>query len=285
MSIELCILASGSSGNCSVLRTPGGIVMIDAGVGPRTAARRLDGTGVSLRDLRAIVLTHLDSDHFRPSWFNHAARCAARIYCSATRVCDLLERFDECDDPRVRELIQPFDASAFEPVDGVTVQPIPLAHDRTGSHGFVIDGDGCRIGFATDLGRVPPILLDCFENLHMLALESNYDPQMQHSSARPQFLKTRIMGGSGHLSNEQALRAIQTILDRCERRRRPLPQHIVLLHRSRECNCPRLMRRLFEQDSRIAPRLTLAEQYQRSNWLRVRATPPLLGEQLLLAWA
>ena len=67
-------------------------------------------------------------------------------------------------------------------------------------------------------------------------------------------------------------------------KRRRLPRHIVLLHRSRECNCPKLLRKLFERDNRIASRLTLAEQFARSEWLRMRPVKPLVGEQLALAW-
>jgi hypothetical protein len=92
------------------------------------------------------------------------------------------------------------------------------------------------------------------------------------------------MGGKGHLSNQQAFDAIRTILDRCERSATPLPSHIVLLHRSRECNCPRLMRKLFARDARIGPRLTITDQFEPSGWLKVRDRAPLAGEQLSLAW-
>jgi glyoxylase-like metal-dependent hydrolase (beta-lactamase superfamily II) len=68
MSLELCILASGSSGNASLLRTPAGCLLIDAGIGPRTLNKRLDGTGCTLADVRGIVLTHLDRDHFSFGW-------------------------------------------------------------------------------------------------------------------------------------------------------------------------------------------------------------------------
>ena len=68
MSLELCILASGSSGNSSVVRTPNGVMLIDAGIGPRMCAKRLGGTGISIADIRAIVLTHLDSDHCNLRW-------------------------------------------------------------------------------------------------------------------------------------------------------------------------------------------------------------------------
>jgi glyoxylase-like metal-dependent hydrolase (beta-lactamase superfamily II) len=73
MSQELCILASGSAGNAAILRTPAGVLLIDAGIGPRTLVKRLDDTGVGLADIRALCLTHLDRDHFSPRWFRPSA--------------------------------------------------------------------------------------------------------------------------------------------------------------------------------------------------------------------
>lgn len=280
MSLEVCILASGSSGNCTVVRTPAGVMLIDAGIGPRMTAKRMDGTGVTIRDIRTICLTHLDSDHFRPSWLGTLLNREIKIFCHRRRKDEVLERLDH---EAVEPLVHTFD-DEFEPLAGLAVRAMALAHDRMGSHAFILDGHGCKIGYATDLGHVPRELVDVFCELDLLALESNYDRDMQISSARPWFLKNRIMNGAGHLSNEQAFDAIQKILDRCQRKRRRLPHHIVLLHRSRECNCPRLLRKLFERDDRIATRLTLAEQFHRSDWLRVRPTPRLVGEQLSLAF-
>jgi len=281
MSIEVCVLASGSLGNCSVVRTPGGVVLIDAGIGPRTTAKRLDGTGVRVRDIRAICLTHLDSDHFRASWLGTVLNHQIKIFCHRSRVQDVIEILDH---DAVEPLVIGFD-ERFHPADGLACDAIPLAHDRSGSHGFVLEGFHGRVGWATDLGRVPRELHERFVNLDLLALESNYDAEMQLNSARPWFLKNRIMGGAGHLSNEQAYETICRILDRCQRKRRRLPTHIVLLHRSRDCNCPKLLRKLFERDERIAARLTLTDQFQRSSWLRIRPTPPIVGEQLALAFA
>ena len=280
MSLEFCNLASGSMGNCSVLRTPGGVILIDAGIGPRTCGKRLDGTGVTVRDVRAICLTHLDSDHFRPSWLGTLLNLGIKVYCHRTRVRDAI---DILDHERAEDVVRPF-REEFEPIDGLRVRAVPLAHDQSGSHGFVFDGHGCRIGYATDLGRVPGALYEQFCELDLLALESNYDPEMQLSSGRPWFLKRRIMGGHGHLSNWQAYEAVRQILDRCQRAGRRLPRHIVLLHRSRECNCPKLLRSLFERDRRIGRRLALADQFERTEWLRVRPGPALVGEQLVLTW-
>jgi phosphoribosyl 1,2-cyclic phosphodiesterase len=285
MSLELCILASGSGGNCSALRSPNGTLLIDAGIGPRTFAKRAAGTGLTLDSVRAVCLTHLDHDHFSLRWVRTLVAKQIRVYCDGRRIDELMRSvFGPPELVQAFEaLLVPFDASqAFSPIDGVQMHSIPLAHDQMGSHGFVIEGFGVRIGYATDLGRVPQRLIDRFCDLDMLAIESNYDPQMQMGSTRPWYLKNRIMGGSGHLSNAQALQAIRMILDRCEQRATRMPAHIVLLHRSRECNCPDLLRKLFCEDPRIAKRLTLAEQFDRTDWLRPINVQASVGQQLAL---
>jgi len=282
MCLQMCILASGSAGNCAVLRAATDQVMLlDAGIGPRTTARRLCGTGVSLGDIRAICLSHLDQDHFSTTWLNTIHKQGIRVFCHENHYPQLRARLTALESPPIP--LQTYNGQPFEPIPGIVFHALPLAHDETGSNGFVIEGSGARIGYASDLGHVPQTLLERFCDLDVLAIESNYDRQMQLNSPRPWMLKQRIMGGRGHLSNEQALEAVRAILDRCQRRARPLPRHIVLLHRSRQCNCPRLLRSLFGRDKRIAPRLTLAEQYVRTEWLR--AGPyrrRLVGEQLTL---
>jgi phosphoribosyl 1,2-cyclic phosphodiesterase len=279
MSLELCILASGSSGNASLLRTPAGAILLDAGIGPRTCAKRLTGTGVALTDIRAVVLTHLDSDHFTPNWVASLIKYQMRVHAFTPYSRKLAYLF-----PDLIPLLSPFHATPFNPLPGLNFKPLPFAHDDTGSHGFLITDDSSRVGYATDLGRVPQHLLEAFVNLDILAIESNYDPAMQMASERPYFLKQRIMGGSGHLSNQQALDAVRLILSRHESTSTPLPSHIVLLHRSRQCNCPDLLRTLFSKDLRIAPRLTLSHQAERTEWLLPKPREPIANEQLALAF-
>lgn len=275
MTLELCVLASGSAGNASIVRAPSGVLLIDAGIGPRTFADRLVGTGVRLDDIAALCLTHLDGDHFSPTWTSTLLRLDVPIYCHVDKVGSLSARA-----PDLVHLIRPFDGATFAPIAGVTCEPVRFAHDTLGSHGFVIDGFDYRIGYATDLGHVPRAFFDRFCDLDSIALESNYDPKLQAESSRPLFLKRRIMGARGHLSNIQALAALRKLLDRARR----LPDHIVLLHRSQECNCPHLVRRLFDTDQRIASRLTLAHQHERSPWLGRTNRPAYAGEQLAFSF-
>lgn len=277
--MELCVLASGSSGNCSVIRTADEVFLVDCGIGPRTTAQRLEGTGVTLSQVRSICLTHLDRDHFNPAWTAKLINNQIQVYCPGDRVHELMA---VAADERLRSLVLPFKQDAFGPVPGVIAKSLRMAHDRTGSHAFHFSSeDGC-IGYATDLGRVPETLVDHFCGVDVLAIESNYDPHMQRTSGRPLFLQKRIMGGGGHLSNAQALSAVKSIFDRCTKRGKALPQQVVLLHRSRQCNCPKLVLELFAVDARISSRLVLTEQFERTEWLSAKKSMPWVGEQMLL---
>lgn len=166
MSLELCILASGSAGNSAILRWPIGVLLIAAGIGPRTLSERLDGTGVDFGDISALCLTHLDGDHFSPRRGSTLRRLNIPLYCHANKVSDLVL----CC-PDLAPLIRPFEAAPFSPIDGMGCEPIHFAHDRLGSHGFVFDGTSYRIGYATDLGHVPSYFFDCFCDLDCIALE------------------------------------------------------------------------------------------------------------------
>jgi phosphoribosyl 1,2-cyclic phosphodiesterase len=281
MSLSLSILASGSSGNCSVLRSPRGVVLIDCGIGPRTTAGRMKDLGVCVADVRAICLTHLDSDHFNRVWVSQIIRNEITVFCHENRIDELVILAG--GSPEFAGRVQPFNGHPFEPVPGAELSAIRLHHDEEGSHGFLAESSGIRIGYATDLGHVEERLIRHFAGVGLLAIESNYDPQMQLSSDRPWFLKRRIMGGKGHLSNEQALAAVRKILDQAEIIGRALPRHIVLLHRSRQCNCPHRVRELFSSDDRIADRLVLAEQDRATPWLSAADT--LQFAQMELQWS
>lgn len=264
-SVELCVLGSGSSGNCSVLRAGGRVMLLDAGFGPVTTTRRLQQAGVRFADVQAICVTHLDADHFRPNWPRTLLGFGVPVYLHRW----LMERFSQMEggpEMIAADLARPFDDAPFAPIDGIEAHPIHLAHDRKGTTGFRLRTRHGDVGYATDLGRVPGQLIEHFAGIDVLAIECNYDPGMQLGSARPVYLKKRIMGGSGHLSNEQAFDAVQQIDARSPSGR---PAHIVLLHRSRQCNTPQRVHEVFAQNPTIARRIVLSDQRRRSAWLRI----------------
>jgi len=278
--LRLCVLGSGSGGNCSVVRWGEATMLIDAGFGPITTARRLNQAGLRAADLQAVCVTHLDQDHFRPNWIPTLVGLKIRVFLHRWHVNDL-PTVPGGSDLLNSGLVVPFDDGPFQPIDGIDVLPIRLSHDVKGTTGFRVQTAGGSLGYATDLGHVPDALVEHFTGVDLLAIESNYDRQMQIGSDRPWFLKRRIMGQAGHLSNEQALEAVQQIMHRSPAGN---PQHIVLLHRSQQCNCPDKVRALFHQHAAIKHRLTLTEQRRRSRWLAAKPQAATAGAQLHFAF-
>jgi phosphoribosyl 1,2-cyclic phosphodiesterase len=276
MSLSFCVLASGSAGNCTVVRAGERVVLVDAGISPRRVAAGLARLGISPRDVNEILLTHLDWDHLHTGWVSLSRSRALRFHVHRRHRAAALQAGLHGGS------IELFDGS-IELEGRISVRPVLLPHDETGSVGFVIGHGDTRLGYATDLGRVPARLHEAFCDLHALAIESNYDAAMQRQSARPEFLKRRIMGGEGHLSNEQCLEAVVQIAARS-----PL-SHVALLHLSRQCNRAALVRSLYERQApEVMERLTIASQHAATPMLHVhrratviRAAAPVAAEPTL----
>ena len=285
MAMQLCVLGSGSGGNCSLLTLRGSNgdpdahrhILIDAGLSPRQTRRRLNGTGVSLDDISDLFITHFDTDHFHAGWTRVVQRNDLRVHTHLRQRSDALKAGLTGRDLCLTQ-------SGLELDNGATVETVLLAHDDVGTVGYVIEHCGTRLGFATDLGRVPSVLLDRFAGLHGLAIESNYDRSMQVASSRPAFLKRRIMGGMGHLSNEQSFKAVQHIADQSDL------EHLVLLHLSRQCNDPSVIKQLYHARApHLLSALTISNQFAPTPMLKIAPPAPkqavietLAGEQSLL---
>ena len=274
MAISFCVLGSGSGGNCTLLRLDDGgrhrHVLIDAGLSPRKTTASLAALGVAPDDITDVLLTHVDSDHLHSGWIEADDPPPFTWWAHHRHI----RRVMRAGVPSGRTAT--FEES-FELDGGTAIETTQVPHDHLGSTAFVIDHRGTRLGFATDLGRVTMSLLDRFTRLDGLAIESNYDPPLQLAAARPAGLKQRIMGGLGHLSNVQALEAILRI-DRAG-----MLRHVVLLHLSRQCNDPRLIRRLYaERGPHLLGRLTVTNQHEPTPMLNLSPSPApvLVGQQL-----
>ena len=213
---------------------------------------------IQLSDVRDVIITHFDRDHFNPVWCRTFLQTNVRVHLHERHI-ERAKRAgldDSCIVPFQTEL----------ELHGTRVETIYFAHDALGSVGFIFDTGRVRFGFATDLGRVPQKLLDRFVNLDAIAFESNYDPTMQEMSNRSEELKSRIMDGEGHLSNEQSLAAICHIASESDL------QHIVLLHLSQQCNSSRIILDLYlENLPQMHQRVTIAQQDRCSRLLSIES--------------
>jgi len=266
--LELVNLGSGSSGNCSLLSTHRGQrILVDCGFSMRRTARALSEFGVELQDLDGIVLTHLDRDHFNPAWSRRIEQLDLPIHVAGMH--ELAALAAGCP----RSCLASFD-DTIDFGHGLRARTHLVAHDDSGCVAYRFECDDCSIGFATDLGHVPDSLISFLEGIDVLAFESNYDRSMQIQSDRPEFLKQRIMGGRGHLSNEQSLHAILRI-DQAS-----ALQHVVLLHLSRQCNEPRRIRELYQACApHLLERLVITGQDAISSAVEIEVKPAEAGSR------
>ncbi len=253
MALSFCVLGSGSAGNCTLVLARDGVgargALIDAGLSPRQTARRLEARGVDVDQIDDVLLTHLDRDHLHAGWSRVAGKRSLRVHVHRRHRRPALSAGVPVRCLHVFE-------QGFRLAPGLDVAGVLLAHDQLGTVGYVIEHRGVRLGLATDLGRVGASLMKAFVDLDGLALESNYDRQLQLNSERPPFLKHRIMSGLGHLSNEEALDAVLAI------ERQSSLRHIALLHLSQQCNDPHVLKQLYVRRApHLLDRLTISSQH------------------------
>ncbi|HEX7010977.1 MAG TPA: MBL fold metallo-hydrolase [Phycisphaeraceae bacterium] len=276
--MSVCVLGSGSGGNATAIRLGQEAMLIDAGFGPRTLRRRLAQAGLALEQVRALCLTHLDQDHFRPNWLATLLEREIPIFLHQWHLPDL-ERLPGSRELRDAGLVRCFDGQPFEPLPGVTASTVRCQHDRQGTISYRLDSRWGCVGYATDLGHVPPALIEHLAGVDLLAIESNYDERMTLQSPRPVWVNRRNMSDSGHLSNEQAFEAVQQVMEASTGGN---PRQVVLLHRSSQCNHPMKVQRVFARDPRLAGRVALTHQRRRTRWFAVRPLPMTARRQLRL---
>jgi phosphoribosyl 1,2-cyclic phosphodiesterase len=153
-----------------------------------------------------------------------------------------------------------FEAGKHFTVGDIQVEPFTIPHDAADPVGFVFEGEGVRIGFATDLGYMPSNARQALRRCDMLLLESNHDPEMLRDGPYPWSVKQRVMSRVGHLSNEAAA-------DFLERNYDGQATYVILAHLSESNNLPTLARvsaerALRDRMSLLANKLLLAEQHQ-----------------------
>lgn len=284
--LSLCVLGSGSGGNCTVVRVTGkdgrsDAMLLDSGFGPHRTARKLAEAGLGFEDLAAVCVTHFDQDHFRPSMAKTLVDHGIKLYCHHWHLPDLHKKRG-CQKLFDAGLVEPFGDGLFVPMPGTTATTTRLQHDKQGTIGYRISTRFGDVGFATDLGHAPTALIDLFAGVDILCIEANYDQHMTLHSSRPVWTNRRNLSDSGHLSNEQSFAAVRAIADRSPHGN---PRKIVLLHRSGQCNHPTKVRRVFEQDPLIARRTIQTQQRRRTRWVTVPPMRQVHRQQLTLAVA
>jgi hypothetical protein len=237
------VLASGSSGNASLLELDGAGLLVDIGLGPRQLQRRFAQIGFDWDRLRGVLLTHTHSDHWSARSLARLAELQVPLFCHEEHRRPLNRECPPFQSLQFAGLVKTYDPGRkFAPLAGARCRALTLKHDGGATFGFRIEADeqsgpAWAIGYAADLGSWEASLPGDLADVDVLALEFNHDVELQLASGRDRWLIHRVLGDFGHLSNVQGAR----LLDECAGHSTPgRLRHVIQLHLSRECNRPAL---------------------------------------------
>ena len=220
MQFSISVLASGSGGNSLVVSTEHETILIDAGLSARQLTLRLRQSGFDLEKISALLVTHEHTDHIYG-----ASTIANRWNIPVYGTTGTLSRL-RLKEPR---LYMPISNMSDFAVGSLEVRSFPVPHDARDPVGFIISTHGRSLGIATDLGHFSTSHAEMLKQCSWIVLESNHDPKMLESGPYPPFLKARIKGNNGHLSNEQAATALRLIAP-------PRLSGVILAHLSEKNN-------------------------------------------------
>ncbi|MBQ9637019.1 MAG: MBL fold metallo-hydrolase [Prevotella sp.] len=229
---------SGSSGNCYLLYTETDALLIDVGIGTRMLRKYFREYDVPLSRVKNILITHDHADHVKsvgkiskdlelPVYTTRAVHSGIdRNYCVRCKI--------PSDRVRVIEKGEPFQLGEFH------ITPFSVPHDSADNVGYRIDCQGVVFCIMTDVGTFTDEMRPMVSAANYLVIEANYDVEMLKSGPYPAYLKTRIMGSGGHLSNNECAKALAENATSSLR-------HVWLCHLSEENNHPELARKTVEQ--------------------------------------
>jgi phosphoribosyl 1,2-cyclic phosphodiesterase len=199
--MRLCSIASGSSGNCIYVGSDSTNILIDTGISGKKVEFGLNSMDLTLKDLDGIFVTHEHSDHIKGLGVI-ARKCGVPIYATPGTITAIKESSSLGKMPEgiLREIHE--DESCQ--LGDLVIHPFHISHDAAEPVGYRVETGGHSVGVATDMGVYDEYTVEHLKNLDALLLEANHDVNMLQVGSYPYYLKRRILGEHGHLSNETA---------------------------------------------------------------------------------
>lgn len=208
--MRLCSLYSGSSGNCIYVGNDNTHILVDAGVSAKKVELGLNALDITGKDIDAILITHEHSDHIQGLGVM-ARKYGVPIY-STSKTIEAMKSYKylgAVDDSLFNE-IEP-DESFL--INDIEIEPNHTWHDAADPVCYCFRSGSNKISVATDLGNYDDYLLNKLKDSDILFIEANHDINMLQVGPYPYYLKQRILGNRGHLSNERAGQLIRSLLN------------------------------------------------------------------------
>ncbi|MCR5394586.1 MAG: MBL fold metallo-hydrolase [Bacteroidales bacterium] len=235
--LRFMCLGSGSSGNCYYLGTERYAILLDAGIAGRTIKQILKDNGLIHIPIRALFITHDHTDHIRgASMISSLMDCPVyttkEVHDGMDRNYGLQKKIPTIN-RRYLQREEVFDV----PTTHFRITPFSVPHDSRDNVGYFVEwqegSEQVKFCLVTDCGRVTDVILRYVKQADHLVVESNHDVDMLMNGSYPNYLKLRVRGEGGHLSNDECAEMLRTTFH-------PSLRHIFLCHLSADNNTPDL---------------------------------------------
>lgn len=232
MSLFITSLNSGSNGNCYYVGNDKEAILVDVGISCREIEKRMSRLGLSMQKIKAVFVSHEHTDHIK-GLCSLVKKYHLPVYITAPTLI-------ACGFAIEEQLVSSFKQDEAVMVGNLAITAFAKCHDACDPYSFVVEYDQVRVGVFTDIGTPCKNVIKQFQKCHAAFLEANFDEEMLNSGGYPYYLKKRISGGNGHLSNTQALALFNE-------HKPAFMTHLILAHLSNNNNCPGLVQNLFNK--------------------------------------
>ena len=225
--MKLLPICSSSKGNSCYIGSRDRGILIDVGCSYKALRQGLAAMDTDIGAVKAVLITHSHTDHVK-GLLTMTKSTHIPIYASQETLDYLLHNSLVTGTAELHTL----DDLNEVQIDG-KISAFPTPHDCAGSVGYMMDFDGERLGYCTDLGEATEEVRGNLLGCRTVFIESNYEPDMLRSNPRyPPYLKQRIASDHGHLSNPASA-------EFCSELVQSGTVSLVLGHLSQENNTPR----------------------------------------------
>jgi phosphoribosyl 1,2-cyclic phosphodiesterase len=229
--LKVCSLSSGSNGNAFFIKTGDDSFLVDAGISCKQIRLRLEQVGSHIDDIKGIFITHEHSDHIR-GLDVLIRRFPVPVYVTEKTYQNLPVAIDE-------KYLNFIKSSGRFSINGTEIQALPKSHDAVDPALFIFHYKNKKVSVITDAGYGCGNVVEAVRGANVVFLESNYDEEMLRTGFYPPFLKKRIAGRHGHLSN---IDAGSLIVEHAG----PELEYVFLSHLSENNNTPTLAMQAFK---------------------------------------
>ena len=254
--MKICNLASGSEGNVTYIETDNHKILLDLGTTVRYIKDKLSELSIAIEDIDYVLITHVHDDHIK-ALKNFIKKYKPMICVSPTM-------FSEIEDLQYYENVLLYDDKIE--LDDTTIEIIKTSHDTTDSRSFIIKNDGKSVAYVTDTGFINTKYFKKLSNLDAYLFESNHDIEMLLNGPYPKWLKDRVMGPYGHLSNKDSSIYLAKLIG-------PKTKKILLTHLSEKNNTPEValktLKETFKEYEISFKNVSCAQQREKSEVIEI----------------